>query len=141
MTICSNFSSLTNFVSLTNPSLQILNRTQTTVFRVYGFPVNPLQKNCHDSRTSNDIDMKLGPVIKLDKRNTETSKKLDDDVLSANYDAIVIIRLIANLEQFRSQISDAWSTEIDKIKEVLVLKGTFSKTAHVCVFKYHSSSF
>ena len=85
--------------------------------------------------------MKLGPVIKLDKRNTETSKKLDDDVLSANYDAIVIIRLIANLEQFRSQISDAWSTEIDKIKEVLLLKGTFSETAYVCVFKYHSSSF
>ena len=85
--------------------------------------------------------MKLGPVTKLDKRNTATLKKLDDDVLSANYDAIVIFRFMANLEQFRSRISDAWSAEIGKIKEVLVLKGTFSETTYVCVFKYHSSSF
>ena len=32
--------------------------------------------------------MKLGPVTKLDKRNTETSEKLDDDVLSANDEVI-----------------------------------------------------
>ena len=82
--------------------------------------------------------MKLGPVTKLDKT---TSKKLDDDVLSANYDAIVIFRFMSNLEQFRSRISDAWSAEIDKIKEGLVLKGIFSKTTYVCVFKYHSSIF
>ena len=125
-------------MSLTHPSLQILDRTQTTVFRTSGFLNNPLQKNSHDSRTSNDIDMKLGPVTKLDKT---TSKKLDDDVLSANYDAIVIFRFMANLERFRSRISDAWSAEIDKIKEVLVLKGIFSKTTYVCVFKYHSSIF
>ena len=85
--------------------------------------------------------MKLGPVTKLDNRNTTTSKKLDDDVLSANYEAIVILRFRANLEQFRSRISDAWSAEIDKIKEGLVLKGIFSKTTYVCVFKYHSSIF
>ena len=39
--------------------------------------------------------MKLGPVTKLDKRNKTTSKmskkkKIDDDVMSANCDAIVI---------------------------------------------------
>ena len=33
--------------------------------------------------------MKLGPVIKLDKRN-KTSKKFDDDIMSANCDVIVI---------------------------------------------------
>ena len=27
-------------------------------------------ENCRNSRTSHDIDMKLGPVTKLDKRNT-----------------------------------------------------------------------
>ena len=80
--------------------------------------------------------MKLGPVTKLYKRNTATSKKLDDDVLSANYDAIVIFRFMANLERFRSRISDAWSAEIDKIKEVLVLKGTFSETT---MFVYSST--
>ena len=33
--------------------------------------------------------MKLGPATKLDKRNTATSKKFDDDVMSANCDVIV----------------------------------------------------
>ena len=33
--------------------------------------------------------MKIGPVTKLDKKNTVTLKKLDDDVLLANDDVIV----------------------------------------------------
>ena len=37
--------------------------------------------NCHISRTSDDDDMKLGPVTKLDKRNKTTLKKVDDDVI------------------------------------------------------------
>ena len=37
--------------------------------------------------------MKLGPVTKHDKRNATTSKKYDDDVVSANYDAIIIFRI------------------------------------------------
>ena len=37
--------------------------------------------------------MKFGPIVKLDKRNTMTSKKkkkkkIDDDILSANYEII-----------------------------------------------------
>ena len=43
-----------------------------------------------NSRTSNDIDMKRGPVTKLDKRNTAMSKKFDNDVMSVNYDVTVI---------------------------------------------------
>ena len=35
------------------------------------------------------MDMKLRPVTKLGKRNTATSEKLDDDVLSTNDDVIV----------------------------------------------------
>ena len=35
--------------------------------------------------------MKLGPVTKLDKRNKTPSKKIDDDVMSVNYDVIVIL--------------------------------------------------
>ena len=34
--------------------------------------------------------MELGPVTKLDKRNTTTSKKIDDDIMSENCDLIVI---------------------------------------------------
>ena len=33
--------------------------------------------------------MKLGPVIKLDKRNIATSKQIDDFAVVANYDFIV----------------------------------------------------
>ena len=42
-------------------------------FRISG--ISLINKNCHNSRTRNDINMKLGPVTKLDKRNTATSKK------------------------------------------------------------------
>ena len=34
--------------------------------------------------------MKLGPVTKLDKRNRATSKKDDDDVISTNWDVIIV---------------------------------------------------
>ena len=34
--------------------------------------------------------MKLEPVTKLHKRNKTTSKKSEDDIMSANYDVIII---------------------------------------------------
>ena len=46
-------------------------------------------KNCCNSRASNDIDMKFGAVTKLDKRNM-TVKKIDYDVMLAHCDIIVI---------------------------------------------------
>ena len=56
-------------------SLRILSKTQTGIsdFRISGQSL--IKGNCHNSRTSDDIDMKLGPVTKLDKRNKTTSKK------------------------------------------------------------------
>ena len=39
--------------------------------------------------------MKLEPVTKLDKRNKTTSKELDDEVMLANCDAIVIFPIYA----------------------------------------------
>ena len=41
-----------------------------------------INENCHKSRIRHDIYMKLGPVTKLDKGNTSTSKIFDDDVMS-----------------------------------------------------------
>ena len=49
-----------------------------------------INKNCHNSRTSNHIDIKLGPVAKLNKRNKTTSQKLHNDVMSINCDVIII---------------------------------------------------
>ena len=42
------------------------------------------------SKTCDNVDMKLRPVTKLDKRNKATSKKLDDDVMLENCDVIAI---------------------------------------------------
>ena len=60
-----------------------MGKTQTRVFLISRFLVNPLEtKIVFNSRASNDIEMKLVPVTKLDKRNIKTSKKLEDDVIS-----------------------------------------------------------
>ena len=71
-----------NLVSLTRSSFQILDKHQMGVFSISGFLFKSfVNKICkHNSRSSNDIDVKLEPTIKLDKKNTTTSKKTDVDV-------------------------------------------------------------
>ena len=49
-----------------------------------------IKRNCRKSKTSDDIDMKLGPVTKRDKRNKTTSKKFDNDLMMENCDVIDI---------------------------------------------------
>ena len=39
------------------------------------------------------MDMKLGPVTKLNKENTAMSKKIDDDIMSASCNVIVIFSI------------------------------------------------
>ena len=45
--------------------------------------------------------MKLRPVTKLDKRNKTTSKKIDVDAVSENYDFIVIFRIFGQFRAIR----------------------------------------
>ena len=52
-----------------------------------------IKVNCLNSRTSGDIEVKLGPVTKLYKRSDTKSKKIDDDVMSTNCDVIVIFQI------------------------------------------------
>ena len=52
---------------------------QNSDFRISGQSF--IKENCYNARTSHDIDMKLGPVTAIDKRNTTTSKKFDGDVI------------------------------------------------------------
>ena len=73
-------------------------------FRISGQSLT--KENCHNSRTSDDIYMKLEPVTKLNKRN-KTSKKLDDDAMLENYDIIMIFPIYGHLGQSGSQILDA----------------------------------
>ena len=81
-----------NLVFLTCFSLQILGKTQTGVFPISEFSGQSLIKkdNCHNSKTSHDVDMKLGSVTKLDKRNRATLKIFGDDVMSENCEVIAI---------------------------------------------------
>ena len=81
-------------ISLTCLSLKILG-----MFSI--FVLCLIFENYHNSRTSNDIDMKLGPVTKLDKENTVTSKKFDVYVVLANFDVIVILPIYGQLRAIR----------------------------------------
>ena len=45
--------------------------------------------------------MKLGPVTKLHERNKITSKKFDGDVMSENYDVIVIFSIYSKFGAIR----------------------------------------
>ena len=46
--------------------------------------------NCHNSRTSDDIDMKLGSATKPNKRNKTRTKKFEGDIMSENFDVFDI---------------------------------------------------
>ena len=53
-----------------------------------------IKGNCQNSRTSDDIDMKLGPVTKLGKRNKAMlKKKNENDVMLENCDVIIIFSI------------------------------------------------
>ena len=45
--------------------------------------------------------MRLGSVIKIDKRNKTTSETFDDDVLSGNFDVIVIFQIYDHVRAIR----------------------------------------
>ena len=49
-----------------------------------------IKENCHNSRTSDNIGIKLGPVTEIYNRNKATSKEFGDDVMLTNCDVIVI---------------------------------------------------
>ena len=63
-------------VSLTRPSPDIELNSDGGIFNFRTSGQYLIKKNGHNSRTSNAIDMELGPVTKLDKRSTTTLKKI-----------------------------------------------------------------
>ena len=91
-----------NLVFPTYPSFQIFAKTQTGVFLNSGFQVKSLIKeNCHNSKTSDVINMKLGPVTKLYKKNKTMSKNFDDEVMSKICDVIVIFSIYGQFGAIR----------------------------------------
>ena len=65
-----------------------------------------IKGNYNNSRTSHDIDMKLGPVTKLDKRNKTTLKKFAYDIMLENLTSLPFFQFTDNLEQSGSRILD-----------------------------------
>ena len=68
-------------------------------FRISGQSL--VEEHCHNSRTSNDFDMKLGPITKLDKRKSTRSKKFDNDIISENCDVIIIFSIYGQFRAIR----------------------------------------
>ena len=71
-----------------------------------------IKENYHNSRTSNDIDREPGPITKLDKRYTATSKKFTMTPCRQILMSLPIFQFMANLEQSRSRNPDVWSVEL-----------------------------
>ena len=64
-------------------------------------------KNCHNSRTSNDFEMKLRPVTKYDNRNRPIIQKSNHDVILINYNVLChcyFLWVMGNLDPFESWI-------------------------------------
>ena len=69
--------------------------------------------------------MKLGPVTKPDKRNKAMSKKFDVEVMSENYDVILIFRIFG---QFGAVCRPNSGTESAKVMFSVIV--TFCLTKH-----------
>ena len=98
-----------NLVSLTYPSLQN-SYWGITNFQISGQSL--IKENCFNSRTSDDSEMKLGPVTKLDKRNKTTLKQFDNDVMSRIVTSLSIFHFMTNLGQSGSLIPAAESAKV-----------------------------
>ena len=57
------------------------------------FWANCYKKSYQNSGTMDDIDINLRPVTKMGKKNTTKSKKFDDEVVSVNYDIIIVFSI------------------------------------------------
>ena len=99
-----------NLVSLTHPSLQILGKTQIiSNFQISGESF--INKNCRNSRTNHDIDMIVGPVTKLYKRNITVKKSI---MMSCQQivTSLPFFWFITTLHPPQSWIPVAWSIKL-----------------------------
>ena len=97
---------VSNLVSLLALVFQMLSKTQDgSIFDFHISGQSLINENWPNSRTSDDIDMKLGMVTKLDKKNKTLSKN-DDDVMSANCDVIVIFPIFGQFGAIRKPDSE-----------------------------------
>ena len=82
-----------NLVSVLPPVSRYSAKSQTGISDSRISDQSLTKESNNNSRTSDDIDIKIGPVTKLDKRNKTTSNIFDYDVISTNCDVIVIFSI------------------------------------------------
>ena len=104
-----------NLVYLTRPNLQILGKTHDLWSTL-------MKENCHNSRTSDDIDIKLGSVTKIDRRNKKMSKKLTLTSCQQIVTSLLFFWFIADLEQ-----SGSWTPDEQSIKLIFSKITTWKK--------------
>ena len=104
-----------NLVYLTRPNLQILGKTHDLWSTL-------MKENCHNSRTSDDIDIKLGSVTKIDRRNKKMSKKLTLKSCQQIVTSLLFFWFIADLEQ-----SGSWTPDEQSIKLIFSKIATWKK--------------
>ena len=92
-----------------------------------------IKENCHNSGTSIDIDKEFGPVTKLNKRRTAASKKLT--IISSRQIALSFFQFMANLEQSRRRIPNAWSVKLTFSLTETILQKLETELKNI----YHSS--
>ena len=93
---------MSNLVSLTYPDIGENLVEGISDFRISSESL--IKENCHNSRASDDIDMKLGPIAKLDERKKNMSKKLTS--CQKIVTSLSFFQFMVNLEQSRSWIPD-----------------------------------
>ena len=76
-------------------------------FRISGQSL--IKINCHISRTSDDIDMKLRQVTKLNTRNKATSKKMMITSCQKIVTSLPLFQFTANLEQSTQSVKLTFS--------------------------------
>ena len=76
-----------------------------SISNIWIFGQSLITRNCHNYRTSDEFDMKLEPVTKLDKKNSIMSKTFDDDAMSENCDVIAIFPIYDKFGAIRKPYS------------------------------------
>ena len=94
-----------SLVFLPCPILHILGQTQTWVFPISGQSLT--NKNCHNSKTSNDIDLRLGPATKIERKTRQRQTNFTMTSCQQIVMSRLIFPFIANLEQSESRIPES----------------------------------
>ena len=99
------------FIAASDSSLNAFVRSLgISDFRISGQSL--IKENCHNSRTSDDIDMKLRPVTKLDNRNKKRQKNLTLTSCRKILTSLSFFGFLANSEQCGGRIADTESAKV-----------------------------